>query len=281
MTEEKEDHEEKSKQANPDATQLGQVNRSGFPFQIGVEDEIRRLGQRHEPWTVVGTEIPWDGGFIDVVARRHEAIAVLECKRVDEQDWIFLVPSNASKTIRATWNFYDSRAGIPGSTGMYFGEFTLAADSHEASLCALSKKKNTGNVTLERTCQELIRASQAIADFPQLQHRTEIEIQIPIVVTTARLKVCRYNARQVDPAEGIIRPESAFFEEVPYIRFRKAFQSLAEARMTSPEPLENLAKSCQHTVLVCNGEGIASLLLQIEKKITLRDGRANQITEFY
>jgi hypothetical protein len=278
MTEENEEGEGRSKEANPDATQLEQVNRSGFPFQIAVEDEINLMRNMHEPWVVLGTEVPWQEGFIDIVFRTGEAIAVLECKRVESQDWIFLVPEGLERTIRTTWNFYDSRTEEPGKPGMYLGEFTMASDSYEASLCALSKKKS-GNMTLEKICQELVRASQGIADFPALKRETEIEILIPILVTTARLVVCRYNARHVDPFDGIIYKGSAVFEEVPYIRFRKSFEALTEAKPDAPMSLGQLATRHQQTVLVCNGSHIKHLFLDVKRKITLHDGRYKQRRE--
>lgn len=280
MTEETRNGEDKSKEANPDAVHLDQVNRSGFPFQIAVEDEINLMRNMREPWLTVGTEVPWQEGFIDIVVRRHEAIAILECKRVEPHDWIFLVPQSAEKTIRVSWNFFDARTVEPGKPGLYLGEFTMASHSYEASLCALNKNK-TSNLTLEKLCQELMRASQGIADFPALKRETEIEILIPILVTTARLLVCRYNARQVDPLDGIIHKGSAEFEEVPYIRFRKAFELLMEAKPDTQMSLRQLAAQHQQTVFVCNGAHIKRLLLDLQKKITLRDGRYRQLLEFY
>jgi hypothetical protein len=73
------------------------VNSSGFPFQLRVADQIRRL----DP--ICGCELllqehPWraeDGreGFIDIVIRNSEADRMVpECKRTRDAEWIFLVP---------------------------------------------------------------------------------------------------------------------------------------------------------------------------------------------
>ena len=55
---------------------LKQINKSGFPFQLRVEDEIRRTQKEHN-WAVASREHPWTSadlsatGFIDIVLK-HE-----------------------------------------------------------------------------------------------------------------------------------------------------------------------------------------------------------------
>lgn len=273
------DDQEQRAQAN--RRQLDQVNRSGFPLQIGVEDEIRALSSTRDPWHIVGAEVPWAEGFIDLVARWGPLLAVVECKRVDDQEWIFLVPTDDEPTIRTNWNFYDSREAPPGRPGLYLGEFTMASSSFEASMCVMSKK-NSGNVTIERMCQDLIRASQGIVNVPVVKPEGELEILVPILVTTAKLTICKYNSRQIDPYDGIIPDGAATFEQgVPYVRFRKAFELLTEMQSDVPIPLAMLAEEHQQTVLVCNGACVKRLFMDLGLKITMRDGRYQRREEFY
>jgi hypothetical protein len=87
-----------------------QVARSGFPFQLKVEDEIRSTFDKHR-WSVESREHPWvhpelgSSGFIDIVLK-HEHYStcrlILECKRIKADDarqlrWIFLLPDSEMK----------------------------------------------------------------------------------------------------------------------------------------------------------------------------------------
>lgn len=72
---------------------LKQVNRSGFPFQLGVEHDIRATHEEHR-WSVSSVEHAWTndsgaGGFIDLVLKREDPPTfrvVLECKRIKADD---------------------------------------------------------------------------------------------------------------------------------------------------------------------------------------------------
>src|SRR5262245_10403591 len=94
---------------------LKQINRSGFPFQLRIEQEIRASHSQHE-WEVASREHPWNppnndsSGFIDLVLS-HTTFPgdrlVIECKRVKAKDsrqlqWVFLLPDHDAKpTARA------------------------------------------------------------------------------------------------------------------------------------------------------------------------------------
>src|SRR5437773_2682861 len=69
---------------------LAEINRSGFPLQLGVE-ELVKTGSLHS-WTVRYTEHHWQHpssnreGFIDLVLTQSNGVGelVVECKRVQE-----------------------------------------------------------------------------------------------------------------------------------------------------------------------------------------------------
>jgi len=44
-------------------TTLKQINKSGFPFQLRVEHEIRMTEQQHG-WSVASREHPWNGEWV-------------------------------------------------------------------------------------------------------------------------------------------------------------------------------------------------------------------------
>lgn len=88
------------------------VNRSGFLFQLAVEEHVRQSSPSHG-WDVLAREYPWHtrdqarSGFIDFVAGKDFLRAVVECKRTQGGEWIFLVPEPARETceLRAHWGF--------------------------------------------------------------------------------------------------------------------------------------------------------------------------------
>lgn len=89
---------------------LKQINRSGFPFQLAVEHEIRVTESKHH-WDVASREHPWTNegqtGFIDLVLQYNEirtARLVIECKRIKAEDarqlkWVFLQSSETSSRL--------------------------------------------------------------------------------------------------------------------------------------------------------------------------------------
>src|SRR5437899_1635740 len=73
------------------------VNTSGFPFQLGVEREVKETRLRHG-WEVLPREHPWrqaesgKSGYIDLILSKGFARMVVECKRPRDGTWVFLVP---------------------------------------------------------------------------------------------------------------------------------------------------------------------------------------------
>src|SRR5690348_14187757 len=84
--------------SGPNVPLVQAVDRSGFPFQLAVLRELRKLGQKHS-WPVVATEVPVGDKFADIVLQRRGLLGVVECKRVEEEKWHFLVPKGASANI--------------------------------------------------------------------------------------------------------------------------------------------------------------------------------------
>ena len=79
------------------------LNRSGFPFQLAVENAIRTVGAKYHIQDV-RREVPWARGFVDVVAQRAEILFAFECKRVDDKSWVFLI-SDDERERQTRWGF--------------------------------------------------------------------------------------------------------------------------------------------------------------------------------
>ena len=82
--------------ATPPDPAVGAANRSGFVLQLGLETEVRRTMSAHG-YGVVAREVPWRGsegeeGFVDLVLENGWVRLVVECKRVRDASWVFLVP---------------------------------------------------------------------------------------------------------------------------------------------------------------------------------------------
>jgi hypothetical protein len=83
------------------------VNKSGFPLQIGAANLVENTHQQHG-WRVLYSEHAWrnehdgNGGFIDLVLENQyrTSVLVIECKRVLESSWTFLIPAVHVKTRR-------------------------------------------------------------------------------------------------------------------------------------------------------------------------------------
>ncbi len=77
------------------------VNQSGFPLQIAVANTVNQ-STKGNGWNALYTEHAWhdsvtgEDGFIDLVLRnRHTGwTLVVECKRVLDSSWIFLIPGS-------------------------------------------------------------------------------------------------------------------------------------------------------------------------------------------
>ena len=91
------------------------ANSSGFPLQISIAN----VANSTEKWSVHLEEHPWKStdnnadGFIDLVLKELHGvqIMVVECKRVRQSSWVFMIPkvntslrrppaTRRSKTIR-------------------------------------------------------------------------------------------------------------------------------------------------------------------------------------
>ncbi len=209
------------------------VDKSGFPFQLAVERELRELGQKHS-WPVVATEVPVGDRFADIVLQRPGLLGIVECKRVEDERWHFLVPRGASANMgrcRIEWR-NPKAAKLPPmatisihhpATKLFCSECIMAEGSYESSVCVLPKGKAVPS--LESLSGELLDTVHALGDKFQLKYDKEPTYLIPIIVTNAELSVCEYDTDALDINLG--RLGAADFKSVDFIRFRKTLVSRA------------------------------------------------------
>lgn len=216
------------------------ANRSGFLFQLGVEELVRR-GLIFHQWEVIAREYPWstaDGGrsgFIDVVAGRNNLRCVIECKRTQGGEWIFPVAANALDTLelRTLWAVVGENARGWGWDDLNFNPSSLRAE-----FCIVRGASDEDKPMLERIAGDLVRASESLAREELLIHGKYDGVfgYLPVIVTNASLIICRVDPAQIDTTTGLL-PSSATFETVNAVRFRKA---LATDLTHAPETYTDL-----------------------------------------
>lgn len=239
------------------------VNQSGFPLQLGIAAMVERT-QRDHGWRVLYTEHAWrndeqrGSGFIDLALedQYHSSVLVIECKRVAESSWAFLQPGARLIPQR--------RAKVWAKTDRHFGWFDLAMDprSPEAAFCVVPGQDARSRPMLERVAAELVCATEALAQEEralQFEREDFFRMYVNVIVTTARLEVCTFDADAITLNDG--RINDAEFQQAPWIRFRKQLSHdvpTVTAQNTDRQRL--LVQAKQQTVFVVNAESLADFL---------------------
>jgi hypothetical protein len=213
------------------------VNSSGFPLQLRVAEEIRQMERM--AWSVIAEEHPWhdvrtgEGGFIDLVVGQYSNHdlhrMVIECKRTRDADWVFLVPDNSDGVrgthARCAWiSSYPETLHQPMSARLGHHDFYMTPESYISQFCVVRGSGEDHKPMLENLSNWLLKSVEAFAreelNLALAGTRTDRRYYVPIIVSNARLNVCRFSAGSVSLQAGEI--PNADFEEVPYIRFTKS-----------------------------------------------------------
>jgi hypothetical protein len=242
------------------------VNAAGFLFQLRVQAEIESTASSHHK-AVLAREHRWidaetgQEGFIDlVITTGTNGKMVVECKRVRDAEWIFLVPSGADETSHAhvlwTKKFDEIHQGAA------WDKFILNPNSLESEFCIVRGQSGDQQPMLERLSSIVLRSAEALATeelgFDRPAGWTGLRFYFPVIVTTATLHVCRFQPSEIDLLSGELT--DAVFEEVPFIRFTK---SLSSALSTSKQPssLSDSALESLRTVFIVNANQLQTALL--------------------
>lgn len=220
------------------------VNRSGFLFQLAAEEFVRRGALAHG-WDVVAREYPWStadhgrSGFIDFIAEKDLLRCVFECKRTQGGEWIFLVPEESvgqTLHLRTLW----SAVGKTGQSGWGWDDLGFNPASLCAEFCIVRGASDEDRPMLERIAGDLVRASESLAteELGMVQREPGVWGYVPVLLTNATLYACRVDPSKVNLQKGTL-PDSATFEEVPFIRFRKSLPTQMEH---APETYESIRK---------------------------------------
>lgn len=248
------------------------VNQSGFPLQVGLTDLIQKTTDQHG-WKVRFIEHSWkndldkESGFIDIVIEdRHcTSIMLIECKRVLDSSWIFIVPK--SKPIpRRHVKAWVTRFAGNAFKQLFWADLTLTPDSFESEFCVVSGQDSKSKPMLERVASDIVSATEALAleekDY-QAQLKDSLRMYFSVIVTTAKLQVCSFEPGKVSLLDGKVAETE--FTEVPYIRFRKQLSTRpTSAHFNVVSGLHEFIRAKEHTVFVVNAQALTEFLTDFE-----------------
>ncbi|MFI5331364.1 MAG: hypothetical protein ACHQ2F_10095 [Desulfobaccales bacterium] len=257
------------------------ANSSGFPLQIRVAN----IAESSSRWKVLLKEHPWRSdetgseGFLDLVLFKpglHKRdVMVIECKRVKQSQWVFLIPDPQPSRQYNTC-VWETKYTYENWKNFDWVDRMVEPDSYESQFCAIPGQEQGRRNLLERTAVELIQATEALAgqekelhqekifdqqlerdepvDFPVLEfHR----LYIPVIVTTAKLIISNFEPGSISLEDGCLPSDSAF-EEVPVVRFRKSLTTKVSSSLG--RDIGEVHEKTQRTVFVVNAEGFQSFL---------------------
>lgn len=237
----------------------GFVNSSGFPLQLGIEHLVKSKNLPHG-WKVRYKEHSWkneqtaNSGFIDLVLTdAYDTTAmVVECKRVQDTSWIFLLPSERQANRRHTYVWLSR---LFGQAAKFFDwhDVTGEPSSAECEFCIVPGQDQKSRPMLERVAAELIEATEALAQEDHYLNTEPdfIRIYANVIVTTAELHLCSFNPSDVSIDTGMI--DKADFTPVPFLRFRKSLSTKSVSELNLKEKTQaSLVKAKENTVFIVN-----------------------------
>ncbi len=246
------------------------ANSSGFPLQIGISNVVKESSK----WDMLLEEHPWRSdehgseGFIDlVVVDRMSTVEtlVIECKRVKQAAWVFLLPKVPSST-RSRATVFGSV--IEGTEWRHFGWEDRQADpvSYESQYCAIPGQDQGRKNLIERTASELVISVEALAnqerELQQKKGNASISrIYIPTIVTTAQLFVSEFDPSSISLEDGCL-PEDTPLHEVPYLRYRKSLTTQVDFEKVNS--IQDVHADNQRTIFIVNASKFEEFMQEYE-----------------
>jgi len=244
---------------------LNIVNASGFLFQLRIEKEIKAMDHYGTgKWIIAAQEHRWfdlqgeSDGFIDLVLKAGIMRMVIECKRVTDANWVFLIPDGHREMARTRvrWTLRNpNNASIAD-----WHDFHISPPSPEAAFCIVRGQGEKDTPMLERLSSLVLRSVESLADQElgfTSRSGGEPCVYFPVIITNATLLVCRFKSEKIDISTGQI--DDADFEEVPCVRFRKNLSS-STPDSKPQETLEKTNQANERTILVIHSDDLAATL---------------------
>ncbi len=242
---------------------LKHVNAQGYVFQLRVEHEISSIISP-SIWKVVAREHRWEKssiareGFIDLILKSGNIMRmVIECKRVTNGIWLFLIPNENAKDISRNKLMWINK-GEEGKDLCGWDEFIIVPNSMESSFCIVRGQGEDDSPMLERLCGNLLHSVESLAaEELNLISMAEAKIYIPVIITNAQLRVCYFDKGRINLEDGMLT--EAKFDEVPLIRFRKNLSTGIRPK-NNLKDLEELNNEFDRTVFIINSSSLSEIL---------------------
>jgi hypothetical protein len=248
------------------------VNSSGFPLQIGAAHTVQNTEGDHG-WHVLSKEHAWkselnvESGFIDLILedRDREHLLVVECKRVQNSSWLFLhTAANTKRRQIKAWVSFKRNGNLEK---LNWCEHPGDPSTVESEFCVVPGQDAKSKPMLERVASELVLATEAFAleDNGYYERKSDyLRISVPLLLTTAELKICTLSPDDISLATGEI--SKGHFETVPYVRFRKQLstRTVASSMRAGNVDYNSLSRAKENTVFVVNSAYLVQFLKEFE-----------------
>jgi hypothetical protein len=249
------------------------VNASGFLFQLRLEQEITSGYNKVHPWSVAATEHPWHhekaerSGFADIViADGGITRLVIECKRVRNASWYFLLPKDAKPTSQRSSLFWVHDVPRKGQR-LGWDNIRHFPPSLETAYCVIRGSGENDEPLLERLGAKLVDSVEAIARDEVLHVRQtgvlDTVVYVPVIVTNAQLFAVMCDVPAVNIETGTLADIDQ--QPIDYIRFRKALSSRLPWP-TEVRTIPQISEARQRTVFVVRSTALTEFLRAFVQK---------------
>ncbi len=253
-----------------DDSRLNIVNSSGFPFQVRIAHEIQSAQRK---WSILAQEHRWanpqsgDEGFIDLILEHVNLRLILECKRVSQAQWVFLMPGLPRMENRVRLLHTRCQPGVHSLPE--WQDWACEPNSYETPFCVVRGHSEKDKPMLERLAGVVLESVESFANeeakiFENAKDGTTYRLMYAAaIVTTANLDICQFHPKDVDIQEGIIPEKVGQFQPVSFVRFRKGLAThiISSSPATSVEKA-NLAN--ERTVFVIQATHLVDFLQQFQ-----------------
>lgn len=245
---------------------LALANSSGFLLQLRIESLVRSTTGEHG-WEVVSREHPWrhgaeTTGYIDLVLGSEMMRLVVECKRAQEGNWLFLRPDYESSAARRVVAYWARRQADGFHHGGYF-DFLIKSSTSVAEFCVIRGSSDDRTALLDRLGSQLVLCCEALGFQDPMQceelrfERTRV--YVPVIVTNSPLQIARFDVQNIDLDSG--RLSDADIETVPYLIYNK---SLSFAPSGPHNDLRDVSRLTIRSVVVVNAGALTAFLREFE-----------------
>jgi hypothetical protein len=263
------------------------INRQGFPFQSAVLRRLRELFERKRSvWTLEATEFPVEvnsqGTRIDLLLRTVDQSYWLvgECKRVNPaySDWLFArseyigrnleeryVVEAAKRTAAPSFNAGGMSVRLLRH-GHYHTGFTVKSDR--------PGDPTGGRDQIEEAATQVLKGVNGLVNFwqktPTTMPSETMQFILPVIFTTANLRVTDTDLANADLESGRISQEELSVEPRSYIYYQYHLSPGLKHLFAGFHELSELASLMQseyiRTIAIVSAAGIDDFIRDFHPK---------------